>query len=72
VGKDKKKKHKKKHKKKDAVGTPQWTYEFTYTLPLTSFGSVSTGYGMVWSTYVPPVQVPQIFQDAFEDGELEP
>lgn len=65
MSKDKKKKHKKKHKKKEEVSTTGWVYEFTYTIPL-------TGYGIVWSTYVPRVQVPQEFQDAFEDGELEP
>jgi len=72
MGKDKKKKHKKKHKKQEEVSTGGWVYEFTYTFPLTSFGAASTGNGTVWSMYVPPVQVPQTFQDAFEDGELEP
>lgn len=74
MSKDKKKKHKKKHKdkKQEEVSTAGWVYEFTYTFPLTSFGSVSTGYGTVWSAYVPRVQVPQEFQDAFNDGELEP
>lgn len=75
MSKDKKKKHKKKHKdkKKETANTTGWTtYEFTYTLPFTSFGTVSTGNGTVWSVYVPRVQVPQMFQDAFQDGELEP
>lgn len=72
MSKDKKKKHKKKHRKQEEVSTPGWVYEFTYTVPLTSFGTASTGYGAVWSVYAPPAQVPQMFQDAFKDGELEP
>lgn len=70
--KKKKKKHKKKHKDKDVASTTGWVYEFTYTVPLTSFGSVHTGYGTIWSGYAPRAQVPQEFQDAFNDGELEP
>lgn len=66
MGKDKKKKHAKKHKKKDVVSVPEQTM-FTYTL---HFGSISTTYdsGWIWSL---PVQVPQMFQEAFKDGELD-
>lgn len=64
MGKDKKKKHKKKHsKKKEEVSTGVWTHITLRAMPM-PFG---TGGWIYLRT-----QVPQMFQDAFEDGELEP
>jgi hypothetical protein len=63
VGKDKKKKHKKKHKKQEEVSTGGWTHITISAMPL-PFDV--TGYIYLRTP------VPQMFQDAFQDGELEP